>query len=84
MRKSTIFRRSRGRNHEKNCEFPSKVRRYFAIYLGVVWSKRSKQSKMLIGSMLNKNYEERPSASEVLNSEWIKNSIIYDSDEVGE
>ena len=34
--------------------------------------------------MLNKNYEERPSASEVLNSEWIKNSIIYDSDEVGE
>lgn len=25
--------------------------------------------------MLNKNYKERPSANEILNSEWLQNSL---------
>ena len=51
--------------------------------LGPIWSKRSKESKKLISLMLNKNYEERPSAYEILNCEWIKNSLKYEKYQVG-
>ena len=46
-------------------------------HLGTIWNKRSKESKRLLSRMLNKNSKERPSALEVLNSDWIKNTLRF-------
>lgn len=46
----------------------------FVTNLGPIWNKRSKESKKLVMQMLNKDYTERLSAFEVLNSEWFLNA----------
>lgn len=51
--------------------------------VGPIWNKRSKDCKKLVMQMLNKNYNERVSALDVLNSDWVSNSLQYSSNELG-
>jgi calcium-dependent protein kinase len=66
------------RNHQ--VKFPGT----HSCTVGPIWNKRSKECKRLVMQMLNKDYNERPNAVEVLNSEWIQTAVKhYHNDDLG-